>query len=352
MIGKKEFGEFVSFINNNKTPLDENTIISLKRLITIWKNNNDTDNGSIYLNNFLDYDVVTDFVKSKNIADLLKIWESHVTILTSQKLGSKHKNDVKLNVAHYEFKLKISEIYEKNCSQEKEMLDFYRKVTVLAILSGNSEYMSRPLIDKLLINCRMAPFDKINCLSIEVRPSNLHGHGVFATNKINAGTIISFYPVDGYNEDNSLNYKVADNWVHVDGANMENHSCTLNENLKIVADPNRTENKMLLGHMFNDSVGNTFKGEVKNALTALTTHEIENGIYEYYIRSNNNCKLKINELYGIIYIITTSDIEKDEELTFSYSPLYWFNRVDSNLQHFYDVCNSGKMIEFVQRQLL
>jgi hypothetical protein len=353
---KKEISDFITFINDNCVKLDECTTNSLKNIIKIWKTvDSNKSVESIYLDNLQDYYNVTDFVRKKQIINskeeiiinMTKLWILHVAKITSQKLGSKEKNDVSINIAHHEFKLKMSEKYEKLFPQEKAMLDFYRKVAIISILSNNHMYMDKPLIDKLILNCRIAPFSGIQCKNIQVRQSELLSkigfseNGVFATDEIQAGTIVTFYPVDGYCDDDSNNYHVSDGWVHENGVNMEDHSCSICDNLKIVADPSKINNPMLLGHMINDSVGNTFKGT--------TTCDIENGIYEYYIKSNNNCKLKINEKYGIIYVVTTRTIEKDEELTFSYGPLYWFSRVDSNTQHFYDVCNDKKVAEFMQQ---
>ena len=346
MIGKKEFSTFVTCINEQKMKLDENVTTSLKNLILIWKNTTE-NNKMLYLDNFTDYDTITDFVKKLNKVKLLKLWFDHVTMLTSQKLTSREQKDVRINIAHYEFKIKFAEKYEKLFPQEKHMLDFFRKITVLAILSGNSSYAKRSLIDKLLINCRIAPFSNIQCQNIEVRTSDLHGNGVFAKDDIPIGTIVTFYPVDGYNEDNSSNYKISEDWVRQENTNMEDHGCLVSDDdthpLKIVANPNKISNLMLIGHMINDSIGNTFDGT--------TTSNIKNGIYEYYTKSNNNCKLKINKQYGIIYIITIKNIKKDQELTFSYGPLYWFTRLDTNVQHFCDVCNDEQMVEFIRPYL-
>ncbi len=341
-MGKKEFCDFIKYINSNEIQLDQVTSSSARSLINKWRDYKE-NNGLIYLDNIVDYENVTDFVIKNNTKDMSTIWFDHVVKLTSNKSNLDNQNtelNIRLDMAHYEFKMKFSEKRENLSQHEKEMLKFYRKVAVTALLTGHSAYVEKPLIDKLLLNCRVSPYSGIKCEDIEVRPSEIHGNGVFAINDIPSGTIISFYPVDGYNDDNTSNYKVCNDWIHNDKNVMENHSCIINDNLKIVADPAKISNKSLLGHMINDSVGNTFKGT--------TTHDLQNGIYEYYMKSNNNCKLKINERYGLIYIVTTKNIEKDSELTFSYSPLYWFSRFDSNIKHFMDVCNDGKIADFIQ----
>lgn len=347
---KKDFCDFIKYVNLHKIPLDQQSLISLKNLIESWKKNVE-NNSLIYLENLSDYENVTDWVKKSAIAEMSLLWFNHVVKLTMPKscglnenlnknLNEKSKNEIELALAHYMFKMKFSEKCDNLSNHEKEILNFYRKVAVSAILTGVSSYVDKPLIDKLLLNCRVSPYSGIKCENLEVRPSAIHGNGVFATANIQAGTIITFYPVDGYNENNSTDFKVADDWIRVEGALMENHSCTINDNLKIVADPSKTTNKMLLGHMINDSIGNTFNG--------ITTTDLENGIYEYYMKNNSNCKLKINEKYGLIYVVTTQNIRKDTELTFQYSPLFWFSRHNTNLKHFYDVCNDGKIADFIQ----
>lgn len=368
MSGAKEFADFIKYINDNKIVMNDNVKMCLKNLINLWKNvNQNCETDMFYLEHINTYDQITDFVRSKNMPEMLKLWFMHIIVLTSQNLNSREKKHIETNIAHYEFKIKIKEPYEELCDEEKCMLNFYRKLNVIGILSGNKNYIERSLIDKLITNCRLTPYDKINCDNIEIRKSEIHGHGLFAKGYIFANTIITFYPVDGYSCDdidgndiddddtddytdnitntNNINYKVASDWID-NGQFMEDYSCTINEQLKIVANSNNKLNKKLLGHMINDSVGNVFLGNNKD--------EIKNGIYEYYMKSNNNSKLKINKKYGLIYIVTTKAIKKDEEITFSYGPLYWFSRFTQNKEDilkFYNVCNDKNISEFIKEQM-
>lgn len=345
-MGKKEFSNFVkcinTHVNSNKIQLDLSTQHSLKTLIEKWKDDNNI-NKFVYLDNIDDYNNVTDFVRKigiKNMKEILTLWFEHIIKITNNVMDEeKTKRNLELIIAHYEFKMKISEKYEEMFQNEKEMLDFYRKVAVTGMLTGNKVYTEKPLIDKLLLNCRVSPYSKIQCENIEVRPSEIHGDGVFATENILTGTIVTFYPVDGYNDNNTVDYNVSDDWVNENCETMENYSCTVTDSLKIVGNKSKITNKALLGHMINDSVGNTYHGT--------TTHDLQNGIYEYCFKSDNNCKLKINEKYGLVYVVTTKNIKKDSELTFSYGPIYWYSRFDSNIQHFIDVCNESKMCRLI-----
>lgn len=358
MIGKTEFGSFITFLNLNKFNIDELTKTTLKKLIVLW-NSNLENSMYLYLEKNTEYEIVTHFVREKNIKELSALWFLHVSKLSSQCLHLSNfpednilkKKIIESNILHYEFKMLYSEPIEKLSEEEKTMLKFYRRVAVMAILTGNKSYVEKPLIDKFLLNCRVSPYSKLNNHMIEIRKSDIHGNGVFAKENIKNGTVVTFYPVDGYSENSETDYKIADDWTNdnntdnntdnnIDVTNVyENYSCVINDNLKIIGNPNNTNKSELLGHMINDSIGCTFEDT--------NLDKIKDGIYEYYLKSNNNCKLKINEKYGLIYVVATKDIEKNEELTYQYGPMYWYTRISKNLEGFFDVCNKSEISEFI-----
>lgn len=345
--GKREFCDFIIWINTHKLTISQDIVDTLKKLISLWKGMTMT-NDLVYMENIQDYEIITDFVRYADYDELLKLWFSHVMSITIPNFAVKTKQQLELNVAHYEFKIKCTEKWEQLYDSEIEMLNFYRKAAVVGMLVRGSDYIKKPLVDKLLLNCNEMPYEKIHNGHIEVRSSSIHGNGVFATDNIEEGTIITFYPINGYKsyDESDEDYGIAkleENFESDNKTNLEDYSCVINDKLVIIANPKKIDNKSLLGHMINDSVGNTFSGS--------TTHDIKNGIYEYYFKSNNNCKIKINEKYGIVYVITTTNIEKDTELLASYSPAYWFNRIDSNMKHFYDVCSEGKISEFLKNNV-
>lgn len=170
--------------------------------------------------------------------------------------------------------------------------------------------------------------------TIEVRSSKIHGNGVFATNDIPQGTIITFYPThaiyldDGLlspkisNTNNFLNNVIEFKYAKTYGVSDYSYGYNF---LNIIGDPARHDNKSLLGHMINDAVGNVFKdisySDIQNQLL------FKNTVSSYYIKSVNsmNCRLVYHQTCPIVYVLTTRDIIKDEELLSVYGPCYWFD---------------------------
>lgn len=355
-IGKEEFRNFILFVNENKIELNQTTIDSLKKLIKIW-NTSDDNTKLIYLENMREYEEITDYILSLKNKKLLNLWMSHVTILTKQKFNENDedydKKNLLLSFHSHDFLIKCNE-YEDMSNDEKEMIKFYRKLKIIALMSGNKEYTNRTLIDKLFTNCNTTPYPHLSN-EIEVRKSTIHGNGVFSKKTIKEGAIITFYPFDGYYDDNSKKYKTCNNWTMNDNYNFEEYLCVVNENLTIMGDSRKILNSSLLGHMFNDSIECCFK--------SLHENDIKNAMYDYYMKSSNNCKLKINEEYGIVYVLAIKDIEPNEELTFEYSPLYWFNKFVFNLTNgdlekiekyieiFIDICNDKSMSQLIKMHL-
>ena len=338
--GKKEFGEFVVSVNTSNIKLQKNVTDSLKFLISLWKNIEE-DNQIVYLQNLQHYDIVTDFVKKSNIKDFYKLWFVHVdTIARISNLFTVPTNPdlIKQTVAYIEFKIKLSEPYEALSEDEMRLLNYYRNVLAIAMLTKNEAYVSKPLIDKLLTNSSELSYNGINCDVIEVKDSKIHGKGVFAKQDIKTGSVVTLYPVDGYSDDNKT-YHITDKLTDKTNT-FDDHSYVVNDDLKIVADASKFDNPVQLGHMINDSVGNTFVGT--------TVHNIKDGVYEYVMKSNNNCSIKVNQKYGLIYVVVTRNIDAGEELLTSYSPAFWFSRVSDDLKLFYEVCSEGKMAEFLQ----
>lgn len=338
--GQQEFSEFINVINQNKINIVGDARESLQELVNIWKNQTDT-NDFIYLDNFDEYDDVTNFVKQSNNLELAQSWYKHVEKIASHKNKSDDENYLKLNLSYIEFKLKFFDNLDKLCKHEIKMFDFFRKIEAISLLTKNSTYSSKSLIDKLFINSKELPYTDVEN-NLEIKESVGRGLGVFATDDISENTIITFYPVHGYCSDGSNNYKTTDDMKNL--SNYEDHCFVIDDELKIIANPNVINNSLLFGHMINDSVGNTFK-------EPFDPNSIKNGIYEYVQKSDNNCTIKINKKYGIIYVLSTEYIYKGDELFTSYSPYFWFSRVSNNSELFYDICSSGKMVEFLKNNM-
>lgn len=351
--GKKEFSEFVTAVNKevscDKLNLPPDSLECLKNLIDIWKEIYE-DDDFIYLQNIDEYEEITDYIKKHNKYSTVGIsWFYHVDKILSHKMSSSDKEYISLNLACVEFKLKYFEDWNKLCRDEIKLLDFFRKIEAIAYLTKGNSYIQKQFIDKLLLNNTRLPYTDIKSNWIEVRDSPLHGKGVFATDDIPENTIITFYPCDGYCTDGSNNFHTNANLDSSCMTDIENYCFVVDDTLKIVANKNNTTNKMLLGHIINDSVGDTFSN--KPSFPYLNSHDIKDGIYEYVMKSDNNCTIKVNKKHGLIYVLTTKYIYKDEELLTSYSPIFWFSRVSEDQVQFYSVCSSGKMVEFLKNNV-
>ena len=203
-----------------------------------------------------------------------------------------------------------------------ELISEDEKELLLKLCGSNYLSSHRNLLDKLMYNCLDNPI-QLKHNNIEIRKSCIHGNGVFATSDIPTGSIITFYPVHGFFISGNLCIIKQSSFFTEYDWSVYQHE--IDNNLSIIGDPTQIENKLLLGHMFNDAIGNTF--------TSLTEEGITNGINEYYEQLyKNNCFVRINNQFGVVYIITSKDVKQDEELTISYQPTYWIGRYKNHVQ--------------------
>ena len=166
---------------------------------------------------------------------------------------------------------------------------------------------------------------------IEIRPSPIHGNGVFATDDITKGTIITFYPAHAVFINGELGSD--DNeFLKIIKKNKYDQSYGVCGNsygydfLNIIGNPKKYENKLLLGHMINDCVGNIFKDIPFNEIKD-NEIKFKNCTVSYFLHGikKMNCRLEYHPKYPIIYILTSRDIKQNEELLTLYGPSYWFD---------------------------
>ena len=164
---------------------------------------------------------------------------------------------------------------------------------------------------------------------IVVRASQMHGSGIFATDEIPSNKYITLYPMHAVWKDISI-------WVTDQDVefieNIEAHRRTYGFNVNkssyghftFIGNPSNTTNLNFVGHMLNDSVGNIYKHIDLKQLRE-DKKLFKNILARYFIKANeNNCAAEIHQKLPIIMIKTVRPIAKDEELTISYSPTYWF----------------------------
>lgn len=188
----------------------------------------------------------------------------------------------------------------------------------------------------LLVNLR--PVTLKYASNIEVKNSKIHGRGVFAKTKIPKNTVVTFYPAHAIHLDTDL-VAIEDNFIKkvkeckydkLYGISEHSYNYSF---LNIIGDPNQTDNPQLLGHMLNDAVGNVFSGINFDKLNDKILFKNTTAKYIILGMKNRNCIIKYHKKYPLAYILTTRDIEKDEELLLLYGTMYWFDhQYDKNCQ--------------------
>ena len=212
------------------------------------------------------------------------------------------------------FKNKYSTIKNKCTEEEYICLKLRKHIEFVEILMSPQTF-----IEKMIRNTNIPPY-QLKTNKIKLQKSDVHGIGVFATDDIKKGSIITFYPSHAItNNKNELNkYLFSKELFKI---NCE-YKLKIN-NYSIFGNPDNTENTMLLGHMINDS--SCICIDPNN----ISDIEIKNSVCRYVLESNNNCMIKYDEYIGIVYIITTKNIKKSEEIYISYLPEFWFSKYNN-----------------------
>jgi len=203
--------------------------------------------------------------------------------------------------------------------------DYKKKQTKERCPINNNEY----IIDKLKLEylSEMIPFELELDKKIELKESKIHGLGVFAKQKINKGELITFYPGDFVeytsNEDRHLPHhltilfrskRLENRFGQVTDSSYRNsdYGFDLNNHYAIIGCPQFNDDTNYMGHFINDG-----------ARTNST--EKSNEIYLEISKLKRNCKFHIlKDLH--VAIISTKNINIDEELYVTYGISYWFNK--------------------------
>lgn len=164
---------------------------------------------------------------------------------------------------------------------------------------------------------------------LEVRPSPVHGDGVFAGEDIAPWTVATTYPVDivfGKHPSNSIMYgrgidvvKDADEALHL--AKTYEMNLSPNDDVNV----NRSYRITIAGHpeMRDGGVGHLLNdGGVMHKLSRSELKQYAEAIY-----TKVNCTSYHVGAYGIA-IVTTKQIKKGEELFLSYGIPYWSEGTD------------------------
>lgn len=155
---------------------------------------------------------------------------------------------------------------------------------------------------------------------VEVKPSTIHGNGIFARTNLEKGKVVSLYPCHGIFVGNSGYFLEKYRDIAYSDPIIQKYKVKLSrlDDSEVFAIPYIQDNN-LLGHLINDSYKSIsdFKDVNKDVIYFGKT------ITKYMLNSIacDNCRLIVTPNY--IYLKTIKDINAGEELVNSYSYPYW-----------------------------
>lgn len=187
---------------------------------------------------------------------------------------------------------------------------------------------------KLLMLAMVLPLPK-DIINVVLKPSPVHGRGVFANKDIQAGSIVTFYPGDivkfylhdNMNEDKhiitpsfsirfilkfNLNVLSDEELPLLIKEELKNnmYEYELDRNYKIASHSSLDDNPWYLGHFINDKV------KYENTLESAV-------LYLQHSSQGANCKYHTFTGNLHVAIVATRDIMEGEELFITYGLKYW-----------------------------
>ena len=149
---------------------------------------------------------------------------------------------------------------------------------------------------------------------IEVKEGR-YGRGVFATEDIPAGVVLTLYPVhihltpDGKGQASVIAQK---------GEEYDEKYClTIKSGKEIIYGNKDKQHPALLGHLFNDFC--PFTEEFN------TTKDIGGLVLKYILYAKQYQQAQFKFFKNMVGIETTKEIKKGEEIFIAYSPIYWMD---------------------------
>ncbi len=162
---------------------------------------------------------------------------------------------------------------------------------------------------------------------VEVRPSPIHGRGVFATRSISKGQVITLYPCDvslAIDNDAKSNEHAYDRNLSTDQIHEllnGDYRQTLQGNTLILAgDPQLTDDPWFIGHLINDSCKIDPTTASDKVLDVALVYSIcslaKSNAFYYEVYSEHD------DLYALA-IVAMRDIAEGEEVLCSYNHQFW-----------------------------
>lgn len=186
--------------------------------------------------------------------------------------------------------------------------------------------------DDVILRCnRNEALDSCDKI-VEVRPSNVHGRGVFAKRDIPVDTVVALYPIDmWYPSISSMDKHVAtavrygshvqaDRVMEKVESNTYKYVCE-GYGTTVVADEDQDmTGTQFIGHMINDGAKIV---EVVDDHLLLKTVQVYRSCSLH--KQNVSCQVVTNSKGDVVLlpIVTSKPVLCDEELFLSYGSVYW-----------------------------
>ncbi len=255
----------------------------------------------------LDFNIIyNDGTNSNEI--VLPLYFTNIPILKTNNWVEIKKN-IEFNINYFTFELFKSkyDIFIKNYKYDKKKTDPYDKRKVECLIN---------ILNFSLKNNK-----------IYIKKSNVHGLGVFAKEQIKKGTIITLYPPhyvvlypNGRSKKNEQVIKgliksdiVIDNNLEYECVLHNQYHFDIDESYSICGDRQIINDMNFVGHMLNDGAGYPFKNDYNKK---------DFNLYNELSIEKNNSKFDIIDNIYVV-IITTKDINIDDEILTAYGYSYW-----------------------------
>ena len=206
-----------------------------------------------------------------------------------------------------------------------EVRDHYEK----QVASGSAEEMAR--VQQRLFRMRVSDLPLNRC---EVRPSEVHGRGIFATRDIAAGELVTLFPGDAMLTwpDGDLEKRVGGCEIkalfgqHVSNDEQTSASCfvrspsarqyelpTALPEVTLLGDPQRDDDPAYLGHLANDGAAIAFEDEPSRKAYAAASAACANAAHV--------------SLEGLHHAtVATAPIKRGDEVLVSYGEPFWLSQ--------------------------
>jgi hypothetical protein len=203
---------------------------------------------------------------------------------------------------------------------EQKFIDLMHiQISILEKVQGLKEDKIPPRLTDVIIECGL-PFKD----SVEVKSSVIHGKGVFATEDIEVGKVVTMYPCHGLLFSSGYCYGSPEFQKGLLSYQSSEYKTHLRDSNQSIIGDSSIHDKYLLGHMINEAYLHT--EEFKNITGAM---ELGKACTKYLLKINEkNCELITTPLY--VYVKTTKHICPGEELTTSYGFAFWCKQLNES----------------------